>query len=326
MAEASERPVDQELRIRYAFVDSFTRSVDTETLSPEVSAFLDSHYLSLDRYDFSSENMFPYHNIEHGLDVARRAVWYVRKSARIEGHDPDPNVVRRADLGGQGHDVKILAKLVTDPLGLLCLQQIAGWSEFLSADEIEYYIRRKNDTELSSRQLSDQDISEIRMAPIATIPRFDAEMGVYQPYVNAKLPLAPRMVALADLSVMREGPQAFLRDSNELFRESKVGVLMLLDRHKDGQRLTPFEQDLIQESCLTFSKSQMGFIHKRMHMLPRDLDGLPRKTRDHFRAMLEIDHDEALKFMSARYTKRKSMDFQKLVGDFGYPPELIPAA
>lgn len=325
MMEDGERPVDQELRIRYAFIDSFSRRVDTENLLPEVSKFLQTYDVSLDGYDFSSESLFPYHNIPHGLDVAKRAVWYVRKSAELEGHDPDPDVVRRADIGGQGHDVHIDGKLVIDPLEMLTLQQIAGWSEFLSAEVIEDYIRLLNARNLTGRGLSEQDIREIRMAPIATIPRYDNVKGVYQPYVRENLPFAPRMVALSDLTVMREGPQAFLRDSNEFFRESKFGVRALLDRSQAGKWLTPSEQDLIRESCMAFSKSQIYFIDKRLHMIPHDLQGLPKRTRNHFRLMLEYDHDEALKFMAARHKNRESMTLQELITDFEYSPELVPA-
>lgn len=338
MIETPDRPSPVRVSPVIAEFASPLRIVLNQEPTPQTRQFIVDHRLEpiLAGIQLSSLHWYPYHDLDHHLDVERRALHLLKLIQRYAPQLVKPSDERIVIVTGQGHDYRMKYSLGMDK-EMLSLLQISGVSERETAEAIEGYMRNINKSLMAGKPVdgftevfTEDDIHVARSCAIATIPSF-VDGRVVQEHLKPDSPLPAVVVALSDLGVPIEGVEAFKRSSDNLMRERFIGIELLLMRATSGEKLTDEEEDLITDVILGWTRSQHGFLEGRIAQLHDDVDAIHDDVaREAILARMQKGHREAEVYMSrvilphredlAR--KRRDGGFNALLEHCSYPRRL----
>ncbi len=268
---------------------------------------------------FQNKEHLDYHNVGHTNNVIRRTSKILEAIAEAEPGVLDERRRRLGELVAAWHDTvqDYTTEIVT--AGTLVgemRKRFTAENEKASADEAAAFmtdVRRKSGNQAL---FSEEDIESVRQGIHVTIPDFHPEhKTVFYSNLTEESGLVARAVALADLGTAgMDGPDAFIREGAEVFREDNIDVTKAF-RHPET--LSAAHKEFFRNRMIEWSRGQERFAAGRKALLDGELKGLSEPAQEAVRKLFD-KFDDSIAAAKERTELRKEMPFDELARDFGY--------
>ncbi len=263
-------------------------------------------------------NYLDFHNSHHTEDVIRRVVLILNSIREVLPSAVSDRDMQIAILAASFHDVvqKWQEKVVVeDEKSKVMRQRLVGENEHLSIDEALVFMNKVNQ-ESGLKIFTEEDISKLTEAILATIPEFSSEhKTVIQPNLNKLSRIITFALAFSDLGTAGiDGPIAFSKEGDALFREENLDILNTLDSF---DALTDMQQQYFFRRMITWNENQITFAEGRFNYFMQELDLLP----DSLRSKMENLFDKfnlSIKNAKDNLSRRSAMSCRELMLDMGY--------
>jgi hypothetical protein len=147
------------------------------------------------------------------------------------------------------------------------------------------------------------------------------KLTVVQPNLNFESHLVARAVALGDLGTAgMDGPEAFLKEGDTLFREEQLDVARLV-RRKQILNIPAEHKTRIMERIVKWSGTQPKFAEGRRDLLEAELEGLTPDAKQRVAALFP-HFDSSIAAAKEQLARRQELlareDFVGLLREVGY--------